>query len=110
MRGEHLRKPLLDLRRLVRAAAARGRRLTPAGYRDALVDFEEVHAAALIVAIDGQLARQAGDLAAGHDLRGYDAVHLASALRLGPSTTLITWDEQLKLAGADSGLAVAPAV
>ena len=92
------------------AAAGRARRLTPAGYRNALADLEDVHAGALIVAIDEPLAREARYLAAEHHLRGYDAVHLASALRLGPDTTLITWDEQLKRAAIDCGLAVAPAV
>ena len=55
------------------------------------------------------LARQAGDLAAGHHLRGYDAVHLASALRLGSDTMLVTWDDRLRDAAVDAGLAVAPA-
>lgn len=92
------------------AAAKRGGRLTPAGYRSGLADFEDVHAALLIVAIDEALATQAGDLAAEHNLRGYDAVHLAGALRLGIDTTLITWDEQLKRAAINAGLPVAPAV
>ena len=92
------------------AAARRGGRLTPAGYRSVLASFEDVHAALLIVAIDEPLAQRAGDLAAEHHLRGYDGVHLASALRLGTDTTLITWDEQLKRAAIDAGLPVAPAV
>jgi predicted nucleic acid-binding protein len=92
------------------AAADRAGRLTPAAYRDALAGFEDVCAAALIVAVDDSLAKQAGDLAADHHLRGYDAVHLASALRLGPDTVLVTWDEQLNQAATNRGLAVAPAV
>lgn len=91
------------------AAASRAGRLTPNGYRNALADFEEVQAAALIVVIDDSLAKQAGDLATDHHLRGYDAVHLASALRLGRDTVLISWDEQLKRAATDCALAVAPA-
>ena len=55
-----------------------------------------------------QLARQAGELAEEFDLRGSDAVHLASALSLGSDTTLVTWDEDLKRAAAASGCAVAP--
>jgi len=42
-------------------------------------------------------------------LRGYDAVHLASALALGTYTTLVTWDEDLKRAAAHCGCAVARA-
>lgn len=91
------------------AAATRARRLSSAGHRDALADLEAVHAALFVVAIDDALARRAGDLAAQHDLRGYDAVHLASALRLGTDTTLITWDEQLRRAAIDAGLPAAPA-
>jgi len=36
-------------------------------------------------------------------------VHLASALRLGDQTTLVTWDDRLKDAAIAAGLAVAPA-
>lgn len=63
----------------------------------------------LLVGIDVKLTRQAGDLAEDLALRGYDAVHLASALALGDDTTLVTWDEDLKRAAAQSGCAVAPA-
>ena len=42
-------------------------------------------------------------------LRGYDAVHLASALALGPGDTILaTWDRDLCNAAVDAGLAVAP--
>ena len=34
---------------------------------------------------------------------------LASGLALGADTTLVTWDEELKRAAAQSGCAVAPA-
>lgn len=91
------------------AAAPRAGRLTAAAYRAALTEFEALHATALVVEIDHWLARRAGDLAAEHQLRGYDAVHLASALRLGDQTTLITWDQRLQHAAIAAGLAVAPA-
>jgi predicted nucleic acid-binding protein len=91
------------------AAARRARRLTAIGYRTAVEDLEMLHAGALIVEIDDSLARRAGDLAAEHQLRGYDAVHLASALRLGDQTMLVTWDVRLHAAAVASGLAVAPA-
>lgn len=91
------------------AAARRARRLTKTAFRTAVADFETLHAAVLIVATDESLARRAGDLAAEHHLRGYDAVHLASALRLGDQTALVTWDDRLKDAAIAAGLAVAPA-
>jgi len=61
-----------------------------------------------VVGIDEDLARQAGELADELALRGYDAVHLASALALGPATTVLTWDVDLSAAAHESGLAVAP--
>ena len=91
------------------AAAQRADRVSAAQQRLAVEDFEALHAGALVVGIDGALARQAGELAAEHGLRGYDAVHLASALRLGDETTFVTWDGRLRDAATSAGLAVAPA-
>jgi uncharacterized protein len=56
------------------------------------------------VAIDDPLARHAGDLAAEHGLRGYDAVHLACALHLkGDDILLATWDSALNAAARATG-------
>jgi predicted nucleic acid-binding protein len=63
----------------------------------------------LLVGVDAPLAREAGDLAEQLGLRGYDAVHLASALALGEPTTVVTWDEELRRAAAGAGCATAPA-
>jgi predicted nucleic acid-binding protein len=63
-----------------------------------------------LVGVDAQLAREAGELAEKLRLRGYDAVHLASALGLSTDTTLVSWDEDLRRASARSGCAVAPAL
>jgi len=91
------------------AAARRGGRLSPAGHRRAREDFESLQSELLLVGIDEPLARQAGHLAEELGLRGYDAVHLASALALGTDTTLVSWDEDLRRLAARSGRAVAPA-
>lgn len=56
-----------------------------------------------------EMTRQAGELAERFSLRGYDAVHLASALGLGEATTMISWDEQLRNASFACGCAIAPA-
>jgi predicted nucleic acid-binding protein len=61
------------------------------------------------VGIDPPLARQAGELAEELQLRGYDAVHLASAIALGSEITLVTWDDDLKRGAAQRGFTVAPA-
>jgi predicted nucleic acid-binding protein len=59
--------------------------------------------------VDTQLARDAGELAERFGLRGYDAVHLSSALSIGGSVTLVTWDVDLGSAAQQSGCALAPA-
>lgn len=58
--------------------------------------------------MDAQLARDAGDLAERFALRGYDAVHLASALSAGGPVTLVTWDADLRSAAEQNGCAIAP--
>lgn len=90
-------------------AARRAGRMTANGYRQALEDFEAAQSELLLVGIDQSLARHAGELADDLGLRGYDAVHLASALALGADTTLVTWDDALRRAAMRSGCAVAPA-
>lgn len=92
------------------AAARRGERLTAAGYQQALDDFHSAQSELLLVGVDRELTRRAGELAAVHSLRGYDAVHLATALALGAETTLVAWDERLRRAAYASGCAVAPAL
>lgn len=91
------------------AAAHRARRLNATQYRQTREEFESLQSELLLVGIDVPLTRQAGELAEKLKLRGYNAVHLASALALGANTTLVTWDEDLKRAAAHSGCAVAPA-
>jgi predicted nucleic acid-binding protein len=63
-----------------------------------------------IVLTEG-LAERAGELADAFALRGYDAVHLASAEAIAdPDTLLVTADHDLASAAASLGLvAVVPA-
>lgn len=92
------------------AAALRGKRLTSKGHARALAEFEQVQRGLVLVGVDGSLARQAGELAEELELRGYDAVHLATALDLGDEdVVLLTWDGDLSHAAEKSGLAVAGA-
>ena len=60
--------------------------------------------------VSERLVRLAGDLAEEHGLRGYDAVHLASAVEAGADDALVvaTWDRELARAAVDRGLAVSP--
>jgi uncharacterized protein len=57
-----------------------------------------------IVGIDEALARHAGDLAARYALRGYAAVHLASALAIDADDVLLaTWHNALSDAAHQTG-------
>jgi uncharacterized protein len=92
------------------AAARRAGRLTAAGHRRALEEFEPLRRELTVIGVDEELAEQAGHLAAELGLRGYDAVHLASAVSLGDeATVLVTWDRALADGAGRAGLAVAPA-
>lgn len=91
------------------AAARRGGRIGAKGHVRAREEFESLQSELLLVGIDAPLARQAGEVAEEFALRGYDAVHLASALALGHPTTLISWDQDLRRAAAQRGCALAPA-
>ena len=63
------------------------------------------------IPLNEELALRAGELAEAYSLRGYDAVHLASAEAIAdPDTALVTADHDLASAAASLGiLAVVPA-
>jgi predicted nucleic acid-binding protein len=93
------------------AAARRARRLTARAHGRAVAELDALNAELVIVGVDAALARRAGELADERALRGYDAVHLASAFALGSGETiLVTWESDLSNAAAGAGLAVAPAL
>jgi len=74
-----------------------------------VAELDAVTAELGIVGVDEALAQHAGEIADERPLRGYDAVHLESALALGPGETiLVTWDRDLSNAAVAVGLAVAP--
>jgi predicted nucleic acid-binding protein len=90
------------------AAARRSGRLTARGLEDAkgALDgrFEECDQ----VEVSADLVRSAGDIAEEHGLRGYDAIHLASALALETTELiLVTWDPDLARAGRRVGFDLA---
>ncbi len=92
------------------AAAERQGRIDRRGLRRAVGDLEQAITAMRLLGVDQALARQAGSLAEQHALRGYDAVHLASALLIDdPELLIVTWDRELAAAARDSGHPVAPA-
>ena len=90
------------------ARALRTGRLTEDMYRETLIRFEASWASFVSLDISRGVVRLAGDLAEKHLLRGYDAVHLASAItlqrELGEPVTFSAWDERLVSAAASEGL------
>jgi predicted nucleic acid-binding protein len=94
-----------------RAALAAARRLDRLGekaHQEALAAFEELFGELTAIGVDEMLATRAGEQAEDLGLRGYDAVHLATALELGDEeVVLVTWDRDLARAGERVGIGVA---
>lgn len=62
------------------------------------------------IAVDESLLSAAGDVAERYRLRALDALHLAAVnLIADEDTTFASWDEELRRAAIEAGLAVAPA-
>jgi uncharacterized protein len=90
------------------SAALRQGRLGKAAHTQALALFEEMQGDLITLGVDQDLARHAGRHAEDLGLRGYDAVHLATALELGDDeVVLVTWDRDLARATEQVGLALA---
>lgn len=93
------------------AGASRAGRIARRSLRRAVSALEGAAGAMLLIGVDEALAREAGALAEDHALRGYDAVHLATALSAGgDGLILVTWDRDLAAAALRCRLPVAPAV
>jgi predicted nucleic acid-binding protein len=91
------------------AAAQRARRVSARLATRLQGRLERLGASLLLVELNADLARAAGDLAGAFALRAGDAVHLASALALGdPEVVFVSWDDDLGRAAAEAGLPVAP--
>lgn len=91
------------------AAAARAGRISRAALRRACADLDSMITEMRIVELDARIAAVAGDLAERHALRGYDAVHLASALAIDdPELVVATWDGDLARAAVAAGRRAAP--
>jgi predicted nucleic acid-binding protein len=94
-----------------RAALAMARRLDrldERGLREAVDDFESIHDQLDVIEVTDGLIRDAGGLAEQLSLRGYDAVHLASARLLDdPEMVLAAGDQSLLAAARALGIATA---
>jgi len=93
-----------------RAALAQARRqgrLTERQLRSTVAALDGLLAQLDVVDIDDDLVSQAAELAEGHALRAYDAVHLAAALAVADDDlVLVAGDRALLAAGTALGLAV----
>ncbi len=94
-----------------RAALARAERMgriTKSQHAAAVAELETIVTEIDQVEISAELARNAGDLTHTHQLRGYDAVHLAAAMAaLDAELVLVTGDNDLAGAARSLGLPVA---
>ena len=93
--------------RAAAAAARRGGRIDSRTLRSAVQAIDELFAELRVIGVDGELVQAAGELAERHGLRGYDAVHLASAIGIGePELVVATWDQDLRAAAVAHGYTV----
>ena len=77
-------------------ATARAGRVSREGLPALREELEGLWRDVVRIEVTAPLAARAGDLAEGHGLRGYDAVHLASALEIDDDdTVLVTGDARL---------------
>jgi hypothetical protein len=78
--------------------------------RSAVRAIDDLYVELRVIGIDSALAQSAGELAELHGLRGYDAVHLASAISVEDAGLVtVTWDHDLADAAVACGYAVVPA-
>ncbi|HUF97944.1 MAG TPA: type II toxin-antitoxin system VapC family toxin [Ilumatobacter sp.] len=92
------------------AATRRNKLLTADEVANALAEWTRFWGSMRPVELTSGVEQLAGDLARAHQLRGADAVHLASALTLDIEGLVVAvWDKRLHAGAIDAGLAVAPA-
>lgn len=87
-------------------------RQSSAAARDARAELERSWPDLFVVRVDESTARQAGELALRHRLRGMDAIHLASALELAGDDrrdlAFVSWDRAQREAARKEGLTIVP--
>jgi len=92
--------------------AARERRLSAREASRVRALLSTLWTGLVIVELDSELGTTAGDVAERLQLRGMDAIHLASALRVAETsdepTQFATWDVRLAAAAVGQGLETFP--
>ncbi len=93
------------------AAAARGGRIAEQDHVRAMQAWDGYRQGLRLVELTSDIEQHAGALAARHALGGVDAIHLASALRLGLDVAVMaTWNRRLHAGAGAAGLGTLPAV
>ncbi len=78
-------------------------------HRQAEIAWEEYWEATRPVELTGAVTAHAGELAGRHALRGPDAIHVASALAIGPDQLLFAvWDKRLRAAVETANIRLGP--
>lgn len=91
------------------AAARRDKRLTERSLNTSKQEWETYWGDINAVEPYEQLLHEAGDVAESYRLKGYDAVHLATAMRFLPELVImVTWDRRLREAALQAGLRISP--
>ena len=91
------------------AMASRLGRLTNSDHTRAKVYWESMWQSVSIVEASPGVVDRAGSLAERYQLRGFDAIHLASATVIPPDLVIVaTWDWRLAGAAIAMGYVVAP--
>jgi predicted nucleic acid-binding protein len=84
-------------------------RIQTSTLRKAARAIDALYAELRVIGIDDTLAHFAGELAERHGLRGYDSVHLASAISVEDAGLVtVTWDRDLADAAVACGYVVVP--
>jgi len=91
------------------AAAARQNRIEAGQAQTAKSEWSWRLMRGARIEVTTAICARAGDLAEQHALRGYDAVHLASAMAAGPELMLASWDGDLRSAAETEGIELIPA-
>lgn len=90
------------------ARANRERRVSASQLRRAVQALEQLSDEIIYLDVDAQIADTAADLAERFELRGYDAVHLASAVIASAADLIVvTADLTLRASAEKCGLVVA---
>ncbi len=96
--------------RVALARAWRNARIDDLVFRAARAEFERGWESIFVVEVTDELARAAGDLGDRHAIRGFDAVHLASATKFRSDTksevSFMTADRRLRDAAVAEGFSV----